>query len=182
MRPLGVPSVACPPRPRPGGLRPSAGILDSSRGFEFVQLSRSQVRALGEKIGSMGRDGEGQRFLALAVSKFRAENCFALGMGLGALYALIFDTDVAVRRVVHLMQAGWGVSVALANAQNAGLLLHLPGGSPAESTLRVGAQRLLRPFVAITGVQALMHVAAFALSVSPAAPEEAAPSLLSRSF
>jgi len=160
--------------------------LDSSRGFEFVQLSRSQVRALGEKIGSMGRDGEGQRFLALAVSKFRAENCFALGMGLGALYALIFDTDVAVRRVVHLMQAGWGVSVALANAQNAGLLLHLPGGSPAESTLRVGAQRLLRPFVAITGVQALMHVVAFALSVSPAAPpgapEEAAPSLLSRSF
>ena len=138
---------------------------------------------MGEKIGSMGRDGEGQRFLALAVSKFRAENCFALGMGLGALYALIFDTD---RAVVHLMQAGWGVSVALANAQNAGLLLHLPGGSPAESNLRVGAQRLLRPFVAITGVQALMHVAAFALSVSPAAPpgapEEAAPSLLSRSF
>ena len=42
---------------------------------------------MGEKIGSMGRDGEGQRFLALAVSKFRAENCFALGMGLGALYA-----------------------------------------------------------------------------------------------
>lgn len=121
--------------------------------------------------------------MALAVSKFRAENCFALGMGLGALYALIFDTD---RAVVHLMQAGWGVSVALANAQNAGLLLHLPGGSPAESNLRVGAQRLLRPFVAITGVQALMHVAAFALSVSPAAPpgapEEAAPSLLSRSF
>ena len=145
-----------------------------------MQLSRLQVRALGEKIGS---NWEGQRFLALAVSKFRAENCFALGMGLGALYALLFDTDVAV---VHLMQAGWGVSVALANAQNAGLLLHLPGGSPAESTLRVGAQRLLRPFVAITGVQALMHVAAFALCVSAAAPpgapeaeEEAAPSLLS---
>ena len=143
-----------------------------------MQLSRLQVQALGEKIGS---NWEGQRFLALAVSKFRAENCFALGMGLGALYALLYDTDVAV---VHLMQAGWGVSVALANAQNAGLLL--PFGWGAEGNLRVGAQRLLRPFVAITGVQALMHVAAFALCVSAAAPpgapeaeEEAAPSLLS---
>ena len=99
-------------------------------------------------------------WLALAISKGRAENAFALGMGIGALYALIFlskgSREVAV---VHLMHGAWACSVCLVNAQNAGLL-----PVPAEANIDTASQEKLVPFVFITGVQAFVDVCAFLLS------------------
>ena len=96
----------------------------------------------------------------LSISKSRAENCFALGMGCGAIYALVFlakgTKDVTV---VHLMHAAWASSVCLANAQNAGLL---PIG--AEPNIDAVSQAQLVPFVIITGVQACLDIVAFVLS------------------
>ena len=83
-----------------------------------------------------------------------------LGMGVGALYALLFlakgTKEVAV---VHLMQTVWATSVCLANAQNAGLL-----PTPAEANIDEANQSKLVPFVVITGVQALLSALAFLLS------------------
>ena len=81
-------------------------------------------------------------------------------MGLGALYALLFMSkgtkEVAV---VHLMHAGWALSVCAANAQNAGLL-----SVPAEANIDPASSERLKPFVAIVGVQAVLGVWAFLLS------------------
>ena len=103
-------------------------------------------------------------FLAAAISKARAENCFALGMGVGALYALLFlakgTKEVAVH---HLMHAVWGTSVCLANAQNAGLL-----PTPAEANIDGVNMARLVPFVVVTGVQALLAWLAFLVSCANA--------------
>ena len=83
-------------------------------------------------------------------------------MGIGAIYALVFlrkgTQQVAV---VHLMHAVWATSVCLANAQNAGLL-----PVPAETNIDVRSQENLRPFVAITGVQAFLDMTAFVLAAA----------------
>ena len=99
---------------------------------------------------------------ALIVCKARAENCFALGMGVGALYALYAlrkgTQEVAV---VHLMHAVWAASVCAANAQNAGLL-----PVPPEPYIDGASAAKLVPFVAVTGVQAGLAAAAFWLSAA----------------
>ena len=72
--------------------------------------------------------------LPLPYPQARAENCFALGMGIGALYSLLFlDKGTKEVAVVHLMHAGWALSVCAANAQNAGMLGVL--GVPAEANI-----------------------------------------------
>lgn len=109
-------------------------------------------------------------WLALSISKSRAENCFALGMGAGALFALLFlakgTREVAV---VHLMHAVWAVSVCTVNSQNAGLL-----PIPAEANIDASSQAKLFPFVVITGVQAALDVTAFLLSVCRSAKAKTA--------
>ena len=83
-----------------------------------------------------------------------------MGMGLGALYALLFLAKGTKQvAVVHLMHAGWAITVCLANAQNAGLL-----PVPAEMSIDIASQAKLIPFVVITGVQAFLDVCAFLIS------------------
>ena len=44
-------------------------------------------------------------WLALAISKARAENCFALGMGAGSLFGLVYlRKGTAEVAAIHLMQ------------------------------------------------------------------------------
>jgi hypothetical protein len=106
-------------------------------------------------------------WLALSISKARAENAFAFGMGIGALYALFFlpkgTKEVAV---VHLMHGCWATSVCLINAQNAGLLPF-----PAEANIDTASQAKLVPFVVITGIQALLDMCAFVLSSMNGSPK-----------
>lgn len=143
------------------GLQQSeGGIFDSCYGYTFFDVNFEQCQAIAANIF---KDGQAQRgWLAMAISKARGENCLAFGMGVGALYSLLFLTkgtkEVAV---VHLMHAAWAVSVTVANAQNAGLL---PDVS-AEFGVDAASSKKLRPFVLVTGVQAFLAVTAFLLSV-----------------
>ena len=151
-----------------GLMQSEGGLVDSCYSYSFLDVSVDQCREIGNQIfggaldiDSSGPAGQVERgWLALAISKARAENCFALGMGVGALYALLFlrkgTTEVAV---VHLMHAVWAASVCTANAQNAGLL-----PVPAEANIDASSQAKLLPFVVITGVQALLDTCAFLLS------------------
>ena len=131
--------------------------------------TRSNAGGIGAAIGLSGdKIGAGDAFrgwLALAISKARAENCFALGMGIGGVYSLLFlskgTKEVAV---VHLMHFVWAGSVCAANAQNAGLL-HGPFGIAAEANIDKTSQDKLFPFVIITGVQCLLGVTAFVMSL-----------------
>ena len=94
------------------------------------------------------------------ISKARAENAFAFGMGVGALYALFFlDNGTKEVAVVHLMHASWAVAVCLVNSQNAGLL-----PVPAEVNIDPDSQAKLMPFVVITGVQAILDISAFVVA------------------
>ena len=144
-----------------GLMQSDGGIIDFCSSFAFFDVSAAQCRDLGADIAKSGAAGSG--WLALAISKGRGESCFALGMGVGALYALLFKakgtSDVAV---VHLMHSAWGVSVALANSQNAGLLA--PLGVPAEANIGVAEQAKLVPFAILTAVQGFVYLCAFLLS------------------
>ena len=144
-----------------GLMQSEGGLLDSCYSYSFVDVSVEKCRAIGAAIVAAGEAEKG--WLALAISKARAENCFALGMGIGAAYALLFLTkgtkDVAV---VHLMHAGWATSVCAANAQNAGLLQGVL--APAEANIDPLSSARLVPFVFIVGVQAFLDLCAWALS------------------
>jgi len=101
------------------GLQQSeGGLVDSCHGFSFLDVDFDKCRAIGAAIARAGQAERG--WLALAVSKARAENCFALGMGIGALYSLLFlakgTREVAV---VHLMHAAWAISVCAVGAVQA---------------------------------------------------------------
>ena len=81
------------------------------------------------------------------------------------MYSLLFlskgTKEVAV---VHLMHFVWAGSVCAANAQNAGLLQG-PFGIAAEANIDKTSQDKLFPFVIITGVQCLLGVTAFVMSL-----------------
>ena len=74
------------------------GIVDSCLSYSFVGVSRAKCVEIGAAVVAGGDAEPG--WYALVVSKARAENCFALGMGLGGLYSLLFlakgTKDVAV--------------------------------------------------------------------------------------
>ena len=146
-----------------GLMQSEGGLVDSCHSFSFFDVSTERCRAIGKIIADAGQDERG--WLALAISKARAENCFALGMGIGALFALFFlQKGTEQVRVVHLMHAAWAGSVALVNAQNAGLLTPT---APAEVNVDAASQEKLRPFVVITGVQFVLDITAFLLSSGP---------------
>ena len=142
-----------------GLMQSEGGLIDSCYSYSFFDVSTDQCRAIGANVVQAGEAEKG--WYALVVSKARAENAFALGMGVGALYALLFlakgTKDVAV---VHLMIATWATSVCLVNAQNAALLPDVP----AEANIDPASSAKLVPFVIITGVQAFLHLLSFLLS------------------
>ena len=150
-------------------MQSEGGLLDSCYGYSFFDVDTIKCRGIGAAIGLSGdKIGAGDAFrgwLALAISKARAENCFALGMGIGGVYSLLFlskgTKEVAV---VHLMHFVWAGSVCAANAQNAGLLQG-PFGIAAEANIDKTSQDKLFPFVIITGVQCLLGVTAFVMSL-----------------
>lgn len=153
-----------------GLMQSEGGLLDTCYGYSFAGVDTPRCQQIGADILAGGESAEG--YMALAVSKARAENCFALGMGIGALYALAClakgTREVAV---VHLMHAAWASSVCAVNAQNAGLLHVI--GIPAEANLTPRASAKLAPFVVITGVQAFLGALSFLLSSSRAPPSTA---------
>ena len=144
-----------------GLMQSEGGIIDSCLSFSFFDISFEQCQQIGASIVKGGEAEMG--WLTLAISKARAENCFALGMGIGALYGLLFlrkgTKEVAV---VHLMHGVWATSVCIVNAQNAGMLSF--ANIPAEANIDAGSQTKLAPFVVITGVQAALDMSAFLLS------------------
>lgn len=151
-----------------GLMQAEGGLLDSCLGFAFAGVSFEQCRALGASVIKNAADGTNAAgYFAMVVSKARAENCFALGMGAGGVFALLFRAkgtkEVAV---VHLMQSIWAASVCLVNAQNAGLLASLHPLLSAEASIDFASQAALRPFVLITGAQALLGLSSFLLSRS----------------
>ena len=147
-------SVACL-----GLMQSEGGLIDSCYSYSFVGVSTEHCRTIGANIVQTGEVEKG--WYALVVSKARAENAFALGMGVGALYALLFlakGTKEVV--VVHLMIATWATSVCLVNTQNAALL----PGVLAEANIDPASSSKLVPFVVITGVQAFLHLLSLLLS------------------
>ena len=120
---------------------------------------RRAVHGLAHRVATQAEQG----WLALAISKGRAENCFALGMGVGALHAILFlPKGTTMAAPTHLMHATWAVSVCAVNAQNAGLL----SVRPAEVNIDPASSAKLVPFVIITGVQAFLDGCAFLLARS----------------
>ena len=148
-----------------GLMQAEGGLFDSCRGFTSVGVDLELCRAITAGISHKG-------WLALAVAKARAENAFAIGHGVGAVFGLLFlrkgTREVAV---VHLMHATWAAVVCLANAQVAGLLERY-FGIPTEPGIRQMAH-IITPFVFITGAQAVLYLVAFLLSVTKRPPQKA---------
>jgi dienelactone hydrolase len=69
-----------------GLMQSEGGLLDSCYSYSFFDIGVEQCRAIGAEIVKAGAAEQG--WFALAVSKARAENCFALGHGVGALFAV----------------------------------------------------------------------------------------------
>ncbi len=144
-----------------GLMQSEGGLIDSCYSYTFVDVSTNKCREIGAALSQLGEAERG--WLAMAISKARAENCFALGMGTGAIYALLFlKKGTREVSVVHLMHAGWAISVFLANAQNAGLLASF--GVPPEANIDESNAAKLVPFVIIVGFQAFFDTCAFLLS------------------
>mmetsp|Transcript_14451 Transcript_14451/g.36288 ORF Transcript_14451/g.36288 Transcript_14451/m.36288 type:complete len:498 (-) Transcript_14451:198-1691(-) len=145
-----------------GLMQSEGGLIDSCNSFTFVDVSTEKCRSIGAALAQVGEAERG--WLAMVISKARAENCFALGMGAGAIYSLLF-LKMGTREVsvVHLMHAGWAISVFFANAQNAGLLASF-GLSP-ETNIDANNAAKLVPFAIIVGFQAFLDTCAFVLSL-----------------
>ena len=138
------------------------GLIDSCYSYTFVDVSTDKCRNIGAALAQAGEAERG--WLAMAISKARAENCFALGMGAGAIYSLLFlKKGTREVSVVHLMHAGWAISVFVANAQNAGLLASF--GIPPETNIDASNAARLVPFAIIVGFQAFLDICAFILSL-----------------
>ena len=145
-----------------GLMQSEGGLIDSCYSYTFVDVSTDKCRNIGAALAQVGEAERG--WLAMAISKARAENCFALGMGAGAMYSLLFlKKGTREVSVVHLMHAGWAISVFIANAQNAGLLASF--GIPPERNIDASNAAKLVPFAIIVGFQAFLDTCAFALSL-----------------
>ena len=146
-----------------GLMQSEGGLIDSCHSYSFVDVTTDHCRDIGAALARMGEAERG--WLAMAISKARAENCFALGMGFGAIYSLVFlrkgTKEVAV---VHLMHSSWAVSVFVANAQNAGVLL--PFGVSPEANIDAAHAARLVPFAVIVGLQAFLDICALTLSLN----------------
>jgi pimeloyl-ACP methyl ester carboxylesterase len=145
-----------------GLMQSEGGLIDSCYSFTFVGVSTEKCREIGAALTQMGEAERG--WLLMVISKARAENCFALGMGAGAVYSLLFlakGTKEVV--VVHLMHACWAVSVFVANAQNAGVLSYF--GLLPETNIDANNAAKLVPFTVIVGFQAFLATCAFILSL-----------------
>jgi len=100
----------------------------------------------------------------------RVEACLFLGLGAGALYALVFlQKGTQQVAVIHLMHAVWATAVCLIHADEAGLLQPYSAPDPnVDSTFYAKI-----PIVAITGVQAVLYSISFLLSAAtPAATKQ----------
>lgn len=146
-----------------GLMQSEGGLIDSCHSYSFVDVTADHCRDIGAALARMGEAERG--WLAMAISKARAENCFALGMGTGAIYSLLYlrkgTREVAV---VHLMHATWAVSVFVANAQNAAVLL--PFGVSPEANIDAAHAAKLVPFAVIVGLQAFLDICALTLSLN----------------
>ena len=150
-----------------GLMQSEGGMVDSCYSFSFFNVDFAKCQSIGADIAKRGQAERG--WLALAISKARAENCFACGMGLGALYALFrLRTGTDQVAVVHLMHTVWACSVCAVNAQNAGMLVPYVA---AEANIDVSSQEKLRPFVIITYVQAFLDLSAFLLTCGREIPK-----------
>lgn len=90
----------------------------------------------------------------------RVEATLFLGLGAGAVYALVFlEKGTEQVAVVHLMHAVWALSVCLVHAHGAGYL----GTQGVDPNVDQGFYKKI-PIVSITGFQAFLFSVAFYLS------------------
>ena len=142
-----------------GLVQSAGGLLDSCFAFDFFDVSLDKCRAIGAYVMQAGQAEKD--WLTLAYTSMRGECCQFIGMGSGALYALLFlakgTKEVAV---VHFMHATWACIVQVVNSQNAGVLPFLPSGPEYDPV----SQAKLKPFLVLVGAQAILYVSAFLLS------------------
>ena len=70
-----------------GLMQQEGGLIDSCLGYQFVGVTHARCVEIGAGIVKAGQLENG--WLTAVISKARGENCFAFGMGIGALYALL---------------------------------------------------------------------------------------------
>ena len=139
------------------------GVFEACNTYGLFDISLEDCRAT---AASIARRGELERQLISAAHvPPRVEACLFLGMGAGSLYALMFlmkgTMEVAP---IHLMHAVWAVSVFVCHAQNAGALL--PYFEPEPNFTE---SERVKPFMMMTGVQAILCAPAAAAHPPPVA-------------
>ena len=114
------------------------------------------------RIGtSIARKGDAEAaYLSLLLVIARVEATLFLGLGAGAIYALVFlEKGTEQVAVVHLMHAIWAISVFLVHSHSAGYL----GDQGVDPNVDQGFYETM-PIVSITGFQAVLFSTAFFLS------------------
>ena len=89
-----------------GLMQQEGGLIDSCLGYQFVEVTPARCVEIGARVVSAGQLENG--WLTAVISKARAENCFALGMGIGALYALL----CLAKGTKQVCAAAWTCAVA----------------------------------------------------------------------
>ena len=143
-----------------GAVQSSGSILDTclQGGMSINKISYAQCREIGTSISQTGPKEAAYLTNLLVIA--RVEATLFLGLGAGAIYALVLlEKGTEQVAVVHLMHAIWAIAVCLVHAHSAGYL----GDQGVDPNVDQGFYKLI-PIVSITGFQAVLYSVAFFLS------------------
>ena len=143
-----------------GAVQSSGSILDTclQGGMSINKISYSQCRQIGTSISKTGPKEAAYLTNLLVIA--RVEATLFLGLGAGAIYALLLlEKGTEQVAVVHLMHAIWAIAVCLVHAHCAGFL----GDQGVDPNVDQGFYKLI-PIVSITGFQAVLYSVAFFFS------------------
>ena len=138
-----------------GGVQSSGAILDTCNqgGMGINSISYTQCRAIGTAIAKMG--SLEAAYLSLLLTIARVEATLFLGMGVGAIYGLVF-CQLSERAALHLVHAVWATAVTAVHMHSAGWFGDF-GMDPNVDRKFYEAM----PIIYLTGVQVVLYWAAF---------------------
>ena len=138
-----------------GAIQSSGAILDTCNqgGMGLKGISYTQCRDIGTAIAKMG--SLEAAYISLLINIARVEATLFLGMGVGAIYGLVF-CQLSERAALHLVHAVWATAVTAVHMHSAGWFGDF-GMDPNVD----GKIYEAMPIIYITGVQVVLYWAAF---------------------
>ncbi len=139
-----------------GAVQSSGAILDTCNqgGMAINSISYTQCRDIGTAIAKMG--SLEAAYLSLLLTIARVEATLFLGMGVGAIYGLVF-CQLSERAALHLVHAVWATAVTAVHMHSAGWFGDF-GMDPNVDRTFYEAMPIL---IYIVGVQVVLYWAAF---------------------